>query len=89
MTILQEQGEEKRAGIYQKYVVTRTDGEDRPEAEYFVLRLDKDDDYGRACRRTLLHHALQIKEMLPVLSAELRTWVAETELELAQQRGAE
>jgi hypothetical protein len=40
--------------VYQKYVIQKTDGtEVSPDARYFVLRLDKDDEWSKHCRRAL------------------------------------
>lgn len=35
----------KRTDIYQKYIVKRTDGREEPEAVYFVLRIDRLDNW--------------------------------------------
>lgn len=45
-----------RADIYQKYIVKRTDGREEPGAIYFVLRLDRPDNWWDGlCRWTLRH----------------------------------
>ncbi len=43
-------------GIYPKYLLKKVDGSHvDPKADYFVLRLDKDDAWGDACRRAGLY----------------------------------
>lgn len=60
-------------GIYRKYIVTRTDGQDRPrkkhyKCEYFVLDLTHDPFAGAA----LLAYADACETAYPVLAQELR-----------------
>jgi hypothetical protein len=65
----------KNYGLLPRYKVTKTDGTPvDPRAEYFILRYD---DYGsdpkhiEACRKALAVYAEEIKEHLPLLSADL------------------
>lgn len=52
-----------RTDIYQKYIVTRTDGREVPEAVYFVLRIDRIDHWwDRVCRMALGRLALDLKK---------------------------
>lgn len=59
-------------GLYGKYNVSKADGSPRdPNARYFVLRYDKDDAHGEACRAALATYAKHIKSTLPELAADL------------------
>ena len=44
-----------RTDIYQKYVVKRTDGREEPDAIYFVLRIDRHDNWWDGMCRWTLH----------------------------------
>jgi len=58
--------------VYQKYIISRTDGKPvDPEARYFVLRLDKKDDWGRACRKAVMELARNIYEQNPEFGQSL------------------
>ena len=67
--------EENPRGLYQKYVLARTDGRELDErAEFFILRLD---EFGRspehinACRRAVLTYADAIAPIKPELARDL------------------
>jgi len=62
-------------GIYNKYVVEKTDGTTDPEADYFVLRIDKDVH----ARRAAIAYADSIKEENPNLAFDIRQRVAKYE----------
>jgi hypothetical protein len=56
-------------GIYKKYEVMRLDGEVDPDnADYFIIRVDKDsnDSYAKVA---LLAYSYEVKKKFPVLSA--------------------
>ena len=62
-------------GVHHRYNIEKADGTPvDPEAEYFVLRLDKKADpaHRRACLRALAVYAAAIEETLPQLAEELR-----------------
>lgn len=51
-----------RTDVYKKYKVTRTDGKQEPEAIYFVLRVDRADNWwDGVCRWTLRHLARRLQ----------------------------
>lgn len=55
-----------------RYQVRKADGRaPSPEAKYFVLRYDKDDEWGRACRGALRDLCNRIRDSYPLLSDEL------------------
>lgn len=62
-------------GLYQRYIISKTSGEQvDPEAEYFVLRVDKngsDPKHIAACRKAILKYAEEIKDHLPQLSEDI------------------
>jgi hypothetical protein len=59
-------------GLYQKYDVKKTDGTPvDPNAEYFVLRVDKDPHARKAVRV----YASSIRSENPTLMNELRAWL--------------
>jgi len=66
----------KEKGLYHKYDIKKTNGEDIDEnSEYFVLRLDKngnDPKHIAACRKAILTYADEIEEHLPVLASDLK-----------------
>lgn len=52
----------KQFDIYQKYYVARNDGKLEPDARYFVLRLDRADNWWDGlCRWTLRHMARRLQ----------------------------
>ncbi len=55
-------------GFYDKYKVSKTDGETDPDADYFVLRLDNDPH----ARIAAYHYALSVKEENPNLAFDLQ-----------------
>jgi len=59
-----------------KYIIQKTDGRlVDPEAEYFVLRLDrkaKDQNHVNACRKALMVYANEIEPFIPQLAKDLR-----------------
>lgn len=65
----------KEKGLMKKYVIHKADRSPVDKnAEYFVLRLDKnqkDKKHLEACRKAILTYAYEIKEHLPLLSKEL------------------
>ncbi len=54
-------------GLYNKFQVTRTDGQQDPDAVYFVLNVGSD----RIARSALFVYAEQVAEKNPALSAEI------------------
>jgi hypothetical protein len=51
--------------VYQKFVISKVDGTPvDPEAKYFVLRIDKQDEWGKVCRRALRRLANDVEAML-------------------------
>lgn len=61
--IVKERGNEFQHGkLYGKYIISHSDGSPvDPEAQYLVLRLDKDSNYGRICRETALRYAYLLR----------------------------
>jgi len=55
-------------GFYNKYKVTKADGDTDPNADFFVLRLDTDPH----ARVAAYHYALSIKEENPNLAFDLQ-----------------
>ena len=55
-------------GFYNKYKVTKTDGDTDSDADFFVLRLDTDPH----ARVAAYHYALSIKEENPNLAFDLQ-----------------
>lgn len=51
--------------IWDKYKVTKRLGETDPEAEYFVLRIDKDDYQGACARRAIMKYVSLMAEREP------------------------
>jgi len=66
------------AGLYNKYLITRTDGQPlHPEFEGFVLRLDEHGDpaHVAACRKAVMTYAKAIERTLPQLALDImRRW---------------
>jgi hypothetical protein len=66
---------ENPKGLHQRYIVEKANGEPIDEnAEYFILRVDlngSDPKHIAACRKALMTYANEIKDHLPVLSADL------------------
>jgi hypothetical protein len=60
-------------GPYPKYTVTKNDGDTDPNADYFVLRLDKDE----AARSAAWAYANYIEPDNPELARDLRKRVAD------------
>lgn len=63
-----------REGLYKKYYISKTNGEDNSNEEYFVLRLDSnctDKVHLEACKKALRTYAEEIKEHIPELSEDL------------------
>ena len=67
--------EENPNGLHLRYIVNKTDGQPVDEdAEYFVLRLDKngsDPKHIEACRKAIITYAVTIEPHLPELSKDL------------------
>ena len=67
--------EENPNGLHQRYIVSKTSGKPVDEdAEYFVLRVDKngkDPKHIAACRKAVLKYAEEIADHLPELSKDL------------------
>jgi hypothetical protein len=57
--------------LYQKYIVTRTDGKSTDGQTFFVLRLDVSGFKGKAARHAARTYARFIEKELPELSEEL------------------
>jgi len=67
-------------GRYRRYKVEKLQGENDPDAEYFVLRIDNngsDQIHVTACQEALLCYAKAIRSHIPLLAADLETMVAE------------
>jgi len=63
-----------KKGLFQKYILTRTDGKPiDPEDEYFVLKVKGKGNSVRieACRRAVITYAMNISPFLPQLSTDL------------------
>ena len=61
-----------KKGLHRKYAVTRVDGqEDGPEAQYFVLRVDKDP----AALSALVAYAGSVRKENPELADDLDIWL--------------
>lgn len=62
-------------GLHGRYIVEKVNGEPVDEnAEYFILRLDKngnDTKHIAACRKAIMTYAKEIKDHLPKLSKDL------------------
>lgn len=61
-------------GLYKKYIVTKSNGEENDNEEYFVLRLDNncsDKIHLEACKKALRTYAEEIKNHIPELSEDL------------------
>lgn len=70
--------QDKQQGLYQKYMVSRSDGTPvPPEAKYFVLRYDRPSDI--ASRAALRAYSGAISRDFPELAKDLRTLLAELE----------
>jgi hypothetical protein len=67
--------QENPDGLHGRYIVLKTNGEPvDDDAEYFILRLDKngsDPKHISACRKAVLTYADEIKDHLPKLSEDL------------------
>jgi len=64
------------AGLYQKYIITKSDGTPvDPNAQYFVLRLDTDSH----ARQAALAYARSIGTFNKKLAIDLLLWVTEIE----------
>lgn len=64
----------KNAGLQSRYIITKVNGNQMdPEANYFVLRLDKkcEPNHRNACLQALRTYATMIKPHLPQLAEEL------------------
>lgn len=64
--------------VYQKYVITKTNGEPvDAEAKYFVLRIDQDDVWGLMSRRALNRMASDMRNqgVLPELANGISEYV--------------
>ena len=77
----------KQQGLFQKYVIYKASGVDGIEidrkADYFVLRLDKEDVYGKASCAAALEYADRIHEENSELAWDLRVKVANYEMKLS------
>jgi len=73
--------EDKRDGLKTKYQIRHADGTPcDPNAQYFVLRLDYHEDCDEihidACRMAARMYANDIREHLPALSIDLRSFLS-------------
>lgn len=63
-------------GLHQRYIVQKANGENvDPNAEYFVLRLDKggkDPNHLNACKSAVAQYARNIHPFIPELADDLR-----------------
>lgn len=76
-------------GLYQRYNVTKVDGEEDPKAQYFVLRIDAfgdDPNHLEACQMAARVYAHQIKWHIPQLAADLHRLLDVNEAELHQRQ---
>ena len=75
MSILPTQLENPN-GLHQRYIVEKVSGEPVDEdAEYFILRLDKNGDdinHINACRKAILTYANEIEKYIPKLASDLK-----------------
>jgi hypothetical protein len=63
-------------GLYNKYIIFKSDDSPiDPEAQYFVLRIDKD----QAARVAVLAYADQIEDKNPVFASDIRKMVTSFE----------
>ena len=66
---------ENPKGLRQKYIVSKVNGSPiHEDAEYFILRLDKNGDdpiHIEACRQAVITYAIAIRSHLPKLSDDL------------------
>jgi len=81
--------EDRKTGLYNKYLVTRHDGKSLPGAkhsscEYFVLDLTHDEHapaallaYSYACEREFPHLAIDLRKK--VTEIDRKKWLAEDE----------
>jgi len=72
--IKKHDSDERKKGLYNKYIVRRADKKPNDKEEYFVLRLDShgsDKIHREACRKAVLLYAEEIKNHLPNLSKDL------------------
>ena len=65
---------DNKRGLYHKYNVYRADGREDPNAEYFVLRLDRNDVWGQSCRDAMLYLVSMppIQSSYPQLAADIK-----------------
>lgn len=67
--------QENPAGFHARFLIQKADGSEiDPNAEYFVLRLDRggsDQHNVEACRRAIMTYAAAIEPVLPVLAMDL------------------
>lgn len=74
------------SNLYQKYTVSKTDGEPiDPDARYFVLRIDTDP----AARRALQAYISNIRVRDPEFAKQLADWLGTTPLLERGQAGKE
>lgn len=67
--------EENLDGLYQKYIISRTDGLPIPNNnEYFILKLkgEGQPNHLEACKKAVLAYADSIESTLPQLAEDLR-----------------
>jgi hypothetical protein len=54
-----------RMELFQKYIITKSDGSPVDDnARYFVLRVDKNDLWGKICRRALRQFSRDVEVMM-------------------------
>lgn len=86
-TVIPEK-EKNPDGLHKRYNVTKVDGDEDPNAVYFVLRLDSmgdDPEHLRACQAAARVYARQIKDHIPGLAADLNRLLDMEEAELSNR----
>lgn len=80
----------KQQGLFDRFKVERADHKPLDEAErLFVLRYDKDDPWGAACRASLLEFADRIEAVgYQPLAADLRAQVHMAVMRIDEARAA-
>lgn len=67
--------EESPDGLHQRYDISKKDGDNDPDAEYFVLRIDGGGDdpiWQAACQDTLMFLAERVKQYMPKFTTTVR-----------------
>lgn len=63
---------DRERGYYEKYNLSKKDGSPMdPKANYFVLRFDKNDAWGEACREAMKTLAVRVEDTYPELALDI------------------